>query len=435
MLSQYNQARLDTIRREISLSQVYPVKDSGSSNCPVCGARGKFYSKAGWGRCYRSSCDLTIHAAGSSYDVVKLYMYREGLDAGSGFYKALDRMELEFGLDSKATQQYESERSLFLREVVDIYATELMSSTGTKARNYLLSRGISLDMASAIGIGYSPHNSILREYGLSATKLEEYGLFSYQKEVFSNRLIFPIRDMEGSIVHMTGRYIGPISVDASGEPYYSKWKHSLGGNSPIGNYLALEDLLRGWSVSSDYIVLTEGYIDTLSLYQLGVSAIGSMGLQGLVKQLPKLKLAKELVAMYDTDTFDASHSLYPLEYKSWRVVLPQLVDLQLLAPDLRISIVMIPGECRNTTTNALYLAKDVNEWVQGGATQAEVKDYISENKVCLVDYMIDKYGMDMQYHSSLIKLCIATGRGRDKLTACIPSRYDPITYAMAVMSS
>jgi hypothetical protein len=425
-----DRSRAERIRRTIPISSIYPgVRDSGSSTCPICGARGKFYVRGGWAKCFRSTCDLTLFHNNKAVDVIGLYRYKENLYEKGSFYIAMDRLE---GVDKQAEiNTATSRRHQLLEECIEVYRSELLSKKGEAVRKYLASRGFLKESIELLGIGMASHSGVLGEYGIDRTLLEEEGLINYGKEVMSNRIIFPVRDSSGSLVHLTGRYIGPIPNDKDGD-IYPKWKHtSCLTNPAIGNYLALEETLRG--NRDNYVVLTEGYADALSLYQIGIPTVGSFGLNGLTKHIDKFRHLKEVICIYDIDTFPIDHPTYPLEYKSWRVVLPQLLDIQILLPDTKISLFFIQGEGKHL--DKPYQVKDINEWlIATSPTKDEVLREIGSNKKDLVEYLITKMGPDIKQHELLIKLCISTGRGMSLLESYIPSNYSPLSYALTVMT-
>lgn len=422
-----DKARAERIRRSVPISSIYPgVRDSGSSTCPVCGSRGKFYAKGGWAKCFRTTCDLSLFHNGKSMDVIALYRYRENLYQKGSFYLAMDALEGDTGpVIEQANRRHE-----LLESVVDVYRSELWSKRGDKARSYLRNRGFLDQTLEVLGIGLATYSGVLGEYGIDRVALEEEGLIAFGKEVMDNRIIFPVRDTSGFLTHLTGRYLGAIPT-IDGEPLYPKWKHTSHELSSIGNYLALEETLRGSRES--YVVLTEGYADALCLYQMGIPTVGSFGLQGLTRHIDKLSSLKEVICIYDIDTFDSDHPLYPLEYKSWRVVLPQLVDMQILLPKVRFSLFFIKGEGKEG--DGLYQVKDINEWIlKCGKTKDEVLNEISLNKKDLVSYIIQKLGPDMRQHEMLIRLCLSTNRGSDLLETYIPKECSSLSYAMAVLA-
>lgn len=420
--------RINRLKELIPLSSIYPIKDYGTSDCPICNGKGKFFAKNGWARCYRSNCDLTISNGGKAYDLISLYRYRENLFGKGSFFRAVKELEHMAGIGEEWIIQ-ENERSFLLNRVMDIYQSELRTKQGSKAINYLRSRGLNDLLIETLGIGYASHTHILREYNLDEQKLRSHNLINEKgQEVFSNRIIFPIRDINGNLMHMTGRYLGPSAND-----YIPRWKHTTNYmGTGVNAYLGLEEHIKGWN---EEVFLTEGYMDALSLYQYGFPTLCSFGLNGLNNHMGKLSKFRRITCIYDIDTFDEDHPNYPLEYKSWRVVIPQLIDMQLLFPRTSIYLLFIRGEGYSLRDHALYTAKDVNEWIIGWNPKFDdIQNYIINNRIDLVTYLIHRYGQDLQWHQVLLRLSLATGIGADLLSNYIPSDMTPLTYALSILS-
>jgi hypothetical protein len=367
-------------------------------------------------------------------DVIALYRYKENLYGKGSYFIALDALDPTSPDRERLHIEEKDKRHKLLEECMEVYISELNSSKGLKAREYLEARGFNKTLVDMMGIGLASHSGILLEYGLDKNQLEDQRLISYEKEVMDKRIIFPVRDTSNRLVHFTGRYLGDIAKDKEGEPLYPKWKHTLSVDDypSIGSYLALEELIP--SYKGDQLFLTEGYADALCMYSKGIECVGSFGLNGLGKHANKMSKFNELIAIYDIDHFDEDHPTYPLEYKSWRVVLPQLVDMQILNPMLTISLFFIKGEGKNKS-GSLYKCKDINDWLLAAdPSKEEILAEIDKDKVGLVTYMINKNGSDMQCHEELIRLCVSTGKGANELERYVPPSYSALTYAMRIMS-
>lgn len=418
------QEKIDLIRRTISISDVFPgVKDKGTSDCPFCKGRNKFYVKNGWGRCFRPSCDLNT----KSLDVIGLYRYKNDLYGKGSFFKALDSIQEEYSLPVPV--QKEEILESILEKVSSIYNFEINSRYGKEAMSYLISRGIDKTMIDILQIGFARNDSILRTYGLEVEDLRLAGLIQDQSESFSNRLIFPIRSLSGDIKHLTGRYLGPIP-QVDGDDIYPRWKHSLSNSTGVTDYMGLEENLQ--SYKSDYIVLTEGYIDAISLYQLGIQSCCIFGLYGIHKHLSKLRRFKDVYCAFDVDTFSKDHPLFPNEFKSWRVVLPQLVDMQILCPSSTFHVFLLPSEVSNSKGS--FICKDINEWVLASNPNKEVIMEQLVSSPSILQYLMSVQGPNLQYHESLLRLCISTNTDYSSLAAFIPNGMSSLDYAVALLT-
>lgn len=280
-----------------------------------------------------------------------------------------------------------------------------------------------MDKLLELGVGYAPHNRILRDYGIDPGVLIKAELLDPEtnQEYFSNRVIFPIRDINGNLVRLTGRYLGNIPE--------GKWKHTRGN---MKEYLVMEDQL-GTYIKNRALILSEGFPDTYTLFEGGLPAVGTSGLRGICQHAHKLKGFEELTAIYDTDVHKEGHPQAG-EYKSWVQVIPQLINLQYLLPELHIYLWFLPGEGKDKGGQLYTGVKDVNELVLAtGLNGPELMETIKGQRVDLIEYCINKWGQDLGYHPRLLKLCQSTGRGTSLLESYIPNHMGKLEYAMAVL--
>lgn len=128
------------------------------------------------------------------------------------------------------------------------------------------------------GLGFAPDSwdSLIRamaQKGYEKRDLLDAGLaVSNQKgsiyDRFRNRVMFPIIDLRGDVIGFGGRVLGegtPKYLNSPDTPVFNKSRNlfalNLAKNTKLGR-----------------IVLTEGYMDTISLYQAGFDcAVASLG--------------------------------------------------------------------------------------------------------------------------------------------------------------
>jgi DNA primase len=146
----------------------------------------------------------------------------------------------------------------------------LMESAGGKqAKDYVLERGISLEMIKHFRIGFAPADrqwlhKFLSAKGYSKEFLGASDLFSkkYPEYAFlSDRLIFPIQDRQGRTVAFGGRLLngeGPKYINSPESALYKKRET-----------LFAIDLALGEMRKTHELVLAEGYMDVVALHQAG----------------------------------------------------------------------------------------------------------------------------------------------------------------------
>ena len=173
-----------------------------------------------------------------------------------------------------------------LSAAVRFYAGQLRRSSG--ARAYLASRGVGLDAAMRLGLGYAAGHG-LRQYlqaaGFDNGRLRDSGLFlKHGRERFSGTITVP--DIaRGRVRWLTGRAVG-----ADAKPRFQ----AVPGPKPV---LGLARL----GPPPPWLVLTEGVFDYLTLAGWGYPACAALGTQGLDKVAAALRGCPRVFLAFDND--------------------------------------------------------------------------------------------------------------------------------------
>jgi DNA primase len=184
------------------------------------------------------------------------------------------------------------------------------AQAGTACRRYVEKRGIDDETASKLGLGYAPDEwEALRGHLLTsrfkAAEILTGGLVLPRKsggeyDRFRDRLIFPIRNLNGRTVAFGGRALG----DA--EPKYI--------NSPETPAYKKGDQLYGLDLAKDAIrkerraIVVEGYLDRAALLQAGFACVvASLGTAFTASQARLLaRYCDRAFFSYDGDAAGAS---------------------------------------------------------------------------------------------------------------------------------
>jgi len=181
---------------------------------------------------------------------------------------------------------------------------------------YMKSRGISEEILNKFGIGYADDSwdslyDHLVSKGFKESKLMELGLISKSKEryfdKFRGRVIFPIMNTSGKVIGFGGRIIG------DGEPKYL--------NSQESSVFQKKYNLYGLNLSGkdvrneDSIILVEGYMDVVSLYQHGVRNVSASLGTALTENQARLikRYTKNVILSYDADQAGQNAALRGLD--------------------------------------------------------------------------------------------------------------------------
>ena len=179
----------------------------------------------------------------------------------------------------------------------------LNSPEGAEGLVYLQCRGLSRRTLTNFGLGFAPDGweSLIRELsgqGYDKRDLLDAGLAVSNKDGriydrFRNRVMFPIIDVRGNVIGFGGRVMDdstPKYLNSPDTPVYNKSR----------NVFALN---IAKTAKAGRVILTEGYMDTISLHQAGFdSAVASLG-TALTEEHGQLlsRYFKEAVIAYDGD--------------------------------------------------------------------------------------------------------------------------------------
>ncbi len=207
---------------------------------------------------------------------------------------------------------------------------KLHESVGEEARAYLQKRQMNINMQKKFGIGYAPKGQqqlyqYLQQQGFSEQELQQSGLVIQRKEGkgyfdrFHNRLMFPILDIQGRVIGFGGRIL------QSGEPKYLNSPETLIFNKSKNLY----GLNFAKNTRKREIILVEGYMDMISIYQAGfrnvAASLGTAFNQEHAKTLKKY--ADSVILLYDSDdagTMAAQRAIPILTQNGFRVKVMQV---------------------------------------------------------------------------------------------------------------
>ena len=276
---------------------------------------------------------------GAHGDAIGFVMQTEG----AGFVEAVERLAGEAGLDvpkpTPQAAQAERER-LDLTGVLDLAAASftrrLHEREGREALAYLRGRGLSDDTIARFGLGWSGEGrgtlvAELGQAGLEPARLAEAGLLQSRddgavRELFYNRVMFPIRDRRGRTISFGGRALGdakPKYINGPETAVYSKSR----------TLYALDLAREGVRKSPHGVIVAEGYMDVIALHQAGFGgAVAPCGTALTAGQMEELwRLADAPVLCFDGDAAGARAAARAAE-----------LALPLIAPDRTLCLATLP---------------------------------------------------------------------------------------------
>ena len=294
-----------------------PFHGGTHRNLAVIPKKGMFY-------CY------VCHEAG---DVFSFFMKRFGMD----YPTAVREVARKVGIiipERSERQGPDPNEPLYSAAAVaqDWFARQLREAPEAQdARTYLAGRGIPIEVAGELGLGYAPRRgefqAAMKELGVNEEHLVAAGLVVRREDGsvgprFRGRLLFPIHDIRGRVVAFGGRLLAP------GEPKYLN-----SPETPIfhkGRSLYNLHVARNAIRKEENALVVEGYFDVLRLVQAGVeNVVAPLGTALTGEQAELLKrYTKTVTLLYDSDgpglraTFRAGDELLRHDLRARVATLP-----------------------------------------------------------------------------------------------------------------
>lgn len=226
-------------------------------------------------------------------EAVKFLAERKGISLPGSLDKAEDEEAKR-----KRQELYKINRAAAL-----FYHQNLLSKEGIHALEYLRSRGIANKTIITFGLGYAPDSwnatmDYLINQGFDKDLLIQIGLVvekgdsTYDR--FRNRIMFPIIDHRDRVVGFGGRVMDdslPKYLNSSESPIFNKSSILFGLN------------LAKRQRPVDHIIIVEGYLDVIALYEYGFhNVVASLG-TALTQDQAKLlrRYTPNIYIAYDGD--------------------------------------------------------------------------------------------------------------------------------------
>lgn len=274
-------------------------------------------------------------ACATGGDVISFVMKKEGLEFGEALHLLAERAGVRLP-ERREEDTAERERSRQANEAAaQFYQHALLhSEAGQGAKRYLEERGLDLKAMQAFQLGFSPPGwenlcRHLRERGFQDEELLTAGLATVGerglRDLFRQRIIFPIADERGRVVGFGGRAF------ASGGEEEAQPKYLNTPQTPLfdkGSLLYALDRAREQIRREGSAVIVEGYMDAIAAQQHGFgNVVASMGTALTERQVRLLKrFSRDLILALDADTAGQEATLRAVEYQ------------QLLGRDIRVVI-------------------------------------------------------------------------------------------------
>ena len=189
------------------------------------------------------------------------------------------------------------------REAGRYFNTMLNSPAGKPGMDYLVARGMSPGLIRKFGLGYAPDSwgdvmDHLKKAGFSEAEMVAAGIAKRSQKgtvycYFRGRVMFPIIDVRGNVIAFGGRILTnekPKYLNSPDSLVYKKTRQVFALNFAK-------------NTKSGTIILTEGYMDAISLYKAGLdNGVATCGTALTDDQARMIaKYCQQAVIAYDSD--------------------------------------------------------------------------------------------------------------------------------------
>ncbi|MBP5242900.1 MAG: DNA primase [Clostridia bacterium] len=264
---------------------------------------------------------------GVSGDVINLTMELESLSFQDAVKFLANRVKLpmpEVNYDNEQTLALKRKRDRLLeitRLTARFYYGNLHSGQAEAHQEYIAKRELSPSTVKKFGLGasldYDSLPELLQDHGYTREEIVESGVCSVNErgklgDALANRLIVPIINSLDEVIAFGGRILGQKTdrvakyKNTKDTPLFNK-KKSLFNVNLLKKYKQTHAL--------PYVIMVEGYMDTISLYQAGFcNVVASMGTSLTQEQARMIKRYSENVMIcYDQDFAGQKANLRGLE--------------------------------------------------------------------------------------------------------------------------
>ncbi len=238
---------------------------------------------------------------------------------GAGFVEAIEDLAQRVGMqvpedersaDERERAKAQKARQATLTEVLeragDHYFAQLKKSP--RAIDYLKGRGLTGEIAARFRIGFAPEgwrslasafpaydDPLLSESGMVITPEAEAGQEQKRYDRFRDRIMFPIRNVQGETIGFGGRVLDrgePKYLNSPETPVFSK------GRELYGLFEARTGMRQ-----RGYALVVEGYMDVVALAQHGFdNAVATLGTACTAEHVQKLfRFTESVVFSFDGD--------------------------------------------------------------------------------------------------------------------------------------
>ncbi len=273
-------------------------------------------------------------ACGAAGNVFKFVMDYENVNYIEAVKIIGDKIGINIDIKNNIKTQKKDSSNLYeLYEISQMfYQNNINTKEGKMAREYLLNRKIDNNIIKEFGIGlalndYSLLTKLLTKKGKKIDDLVKSGLTNKNEQayndIFINRIMFPLWDINGRIVGYSGRI---YNTKDSSKYVNTKETEIFKKGEMLYNYHRAKADAR----KTGKIIIVEGFMDVIRMYSIGITnVIAMMGTAVTSFQASLIKrMANDVILCFDGDNAGAKATSSCINELARIGVVPKVVRLE-----------------------------------------------------------------------------------------------------------
>lgn len=373
-----NEDKISEIRRSVDIvdviSEYIPLEQKGRNYFAVC----PFHDDHNPSMSISPEKQIyTCFVCGAHGNVFNFIMDYDNVSFYDALKRLADRVGIVLDIPTSNVKNVKS-TSDDMYNIYDIankyYQNNLLTKDGIDALDYLNKRGFTDEIIKTFGVGLATKNQLTKilkakKYGDDILISSGISCISDSKmyDTFSNRIMFPLCDLDGKVVGFSGRI---YKTNDSSKYVNSKESDIFKKGNLLYNYHRAKEDCR----KKKCVIIVEGFMDVIALHMVGIyNVVASMG-TAITKEQAKLlkKLSTNIILCFDGDSAGNKATMACAKELNEIGVSPGIIRL----PD----------------------NLDPDEFIKKYGVD-KFNDYV-QNPKSLLDYRIDEYKRDTNFSNS-----------------------------------
>lgn len=273
-------------------------------------------------------------SCGASGNVLKFVMDYENISFIEAIKILADKAGIPLNIGN--TKKINHDKNEILYDIFEVsqkfYKNNINTSIGKNARSFIEKRKFNLSIINDFELGlslnsYDSLTNILLKKNYQLKDLERTGLVTKgdkgYKDVYINRIMFPLYDLTGKIVGYSGRV---YNNEKTSKYFNTKETEIFKKGELLYNYHRAKDVAR----NKESIIIVEGFFALIRLHTIGIdNVVATLGTAVTKKQALLIKrMAKEVILCFDGDNAGDEATNSCIEQLNEIGVIPKIIRLE-----------------------------------------------------------------------------------------------------------